>query len=108
MVVATDEDYYELLGVDRSASQEEIKKAWREAALKYHPDRNKDKEKAEEMFKKVAEAYEVLSDPEKRRMYDTYGKDALKDACWGKPPGTALRGDARLSKHKRPGRRNHC
>ncbi len=78
MVVATEEDYYELLGVSRNASQEEIKKAWREAALKYHPDRNKDKEQAEQMFKKVAEAYEVLSDPEKRRMYDAYGKDALK------------------------------
>ncbi len=65
-------DYYEILGVPRNATLEEIKKAYRELALKYHPDRNKSKE-AEEKFKEINEAYAVLSDPEKRRQYDMYG-----------------------------------
>lgn len=65
-------EYYRVLGVDKTASQDEIKKAYRDLALKYHPDRNKSKE-AEEMFKKINEAYAVLSDPEKRRQYDTLG-----------------------------------
>lgn len=69
----TDDDYYSLLGVDRNASQEEIKKAYRRLALQYHPDRNPGNKEAEEMFKKISEAYQVLSDPEKREMYDTYG-----------------------------------
>ncbi|MBU0586503.1 molecular chaperone DnaJ [Candidatus Micrarchaeota archaeon] len=66
------EDYYDILGVKKSASKAEIKKAYRELALKHHPDRNSDKE-SEEKFKKISEAYAVLSDDEKRKQYDTYG-----------------------------------
>lgn len=67
------EDYYEILGVPRNATQEEIKAAYRKAALKYHPDRNPGNKEAEEKFKKASEAYSVLGDPEKRAQYDRYG-----------------------------------
>jgi len=66
-------DYYEVLGVNRDASEDEIKKAYRRLAMKYHPDRNPDNPKAEEHFKEAKEAYEVLSDPNKRAAYDRYG-----------------------------------
>lgn len=66
-------DYYKTLGVDKSASQEEIKKAYRNLAKKYHPDKNKGKKYAEEKFKEISEAYEVLKDPEKRKKYDQLG-----------------------------------
>jgi len=69
--------YYEVLGVPRDASLEEIKKSYRRLALKYHPDRNPGDKEAEEKFKEAAEAYEVLSDPEKREIYDRYGHDGL-------------------------------
>lgn len=68
----TKRDYYEILGIDRNASKEQIKKAYRKLALKYHPDKNPDKD-AEEKFKEISEAYAVLYDDEKRKMYDMYG-----------------------------------
>ncbi len=68
-------DYYKVLGVDKNSSQDEIKKAYRKLAMKYHPDRNQDNKKAEEKFKQVTEANEVLSDPEKRKKYDSLGSN---------------------------------
>jgi len=66
-------DYYEVLGVPKNAAEADIKKAYRKLALKYHPDRNPGDKKAEESFKEAAEAYAVLSDPQKRAQYDQYG-----------------------------------
>jgi len=76
-------DYYEVLGIGRNATEAEIKKAYRQAALKYHPDKNPGNKEAEERFKEAAEAYAVLSDPEKRRLYDQYGHEALRGAGVG-------------------------
>jgi curved DNA-binding protein len=69
------DDYYQILGVQKSADQEEIKKAYRKLALKYHPDKNPNNPAAEEKFKKISEAYAVLSDQEKRKQYDSFGSD---------------------------------
>src|SRR5258707_886528 len=66
-------DYYEVLGLNRDASEEEIKKAYRKLAMKHHPDRNPDSKDSEEKFKEAKEAYEMLTDAEKRRAYDAYG-----------------------------------
>ena len=66
-------DYYEVLGVDKSADDKEIKKAYRRLAMKYHPDRNPDDAAAEEKFKEATEAYEVLADSQKKAAYDQYG-----------------------------------
>jgi len=71
-------DYYSILGVDKTAATEEIKICYRKMALKYHPDRNPGNKEAEEKFKEAAEAYEVLSDPRKRDIYDRYGHEGLK------------------------------
>lgn len=76
-------DYYELLGISRSASQDEIKKAYRKAALKFHPDRNPGDSQAEKKFKEISEAYEVLSDEKKKQIYDQYGADALRGHSMG-------------------------
>ncbi len=67
------DDYYKILGVDKNAGPDEIKKAYRKLALKYHPDKTKGDKALEDKFKKISEAYAVLSDPEKRNQYDTYG-----------------------------------
>lgn len=76
----TKRDYYEILDVNRNASQEEIKKAYRKLAMKYHPDRNPGDKSSEEKFKEISEAYEVLSDPEKRQRYDQFGHDGIKSS----------------------------
>ena len=81
--MATKRDYYEILEVTRSASQEEIKTSYRKLAMKYHPDKNQGDKAAEDKFKEVAEAYEVLRDPNKRSMYDRYGHDGLKGGGMG-------------------------
>ena len=72
-------DYYKILGVSKSASADEIKKAYRKLALKYHPDRNKDDKSAEAKFKEISEAYAVLSDPEKKKQYDMFGADGFQN-----------------------------
>lgn len=71
-------DYYEVLGVQRQSGEDDIKKSYRRLALKFHPDRNPGNREAEERFKEAAEAYEVLHDPQKRRVYDAYGHDGLR------------------------------
>ncbi|HTQ30945.1 MAG TPA: molecular chaperone DnaJ [Opitutaceae bacterium] len=83
------EDYYELLGVDKNASEEDLKKAYRKKAVQYHPDKNPGNKEAEEMFKKVSEAYEVLKDPEKRAAYDRYGHAAFQQGGAAGPRGPA-------------------
>ncbi|MCR5219756.1 MAG: DnaJ domain-containing protein, partial [bacterium] len=72
-------DYYTLLGVDKNASEADIKKAYRKLALKYHPDRNPDNPAAAETFKEITEAYAVLSDPEKKRQYDQFGSTGFRE-----------------------------
>ncbi|MDY5823701.1 MAG: molecular chaperone DnaJ [Candidatus Coprenecus sp.] len=81
--MAEKRDYYEVLGVSKDSSAEDIKKAYRKLALKYHPDRNPDDKAAEEKFKEAAEAYDVLSDPEKKAKYDQYGFAGLGGAAGG-------------------------
>ena len=71
-------DYYEILGISRTATKEEIKRAYRKLAMKYHPDRNPGNKEAEEKFKEINEAYQVLIDDEKRAIYDRYGKEGLE------------------------------
>ena len=76
-------DYYEILGVSKDATDDEIKKAYRKLALKYHPDRNPDDPSAEEKFKELGEAYEVLSDADKRAAYDRFGHAAFEQGGSG-------------------------
>ena len=75
-------DYYKILGLVKGASEDDIKKAYRKMALKYHPDKNK-AAGSEEKFKEIAEAYEVLSDKRKREVYDQFGEEGLKGDFWG-------------------------
>lgn len=88
-------DYYKVLGVDKKASQDEIKKAFRKLAVKYHPDKNKDNKAAEEKFKLVNEANEVLSDPEKRKKYDELGENWRQYEHAGGRHGGARSGNGR-------------
>jgi molecular chaperone DnaJ len=83
----TKRDYYEILGTSRNASESELKKAYRQLALKYHPDKNSGDKDAEEKFKEAAEAYEVLKDPEKRNIYDQFGHEGLKGRGFKGPSG---------------------
>src|SRR4051794_23748129 len=76
-------DYYEILGVEKSASEEEIKKSYRKLAVKYHPDKNPGDKTAEEQFKELGEAYEALSDPQRRALYDQYGHAAFDRRAGG-------------------------
>ena len=76
-------DYYEVLGVNRDADEEAIKKAYRRLAMKHHPDRNPDNPKAEELFKEAKEAYEILCDPQKRAVYDQFGHAGLEGGRGG-------------------------
>src|SRR3954471_11538930 len=82
-------DYYEVLGVSKSSSPDEIKKAYRKVAMQYHPDRNPGDHEAEEKFKEAAEAYEVLSDQDKRAKYDRYGHQAFAPGSGGFGAGHA-------------------
>ena len=87
--MAAKSDYYDILGVTKEASQDEIKKAYRKQALEWHPDKHKDnKEAAEKRFKEVNAAYQILSDPQKKQAYDQYGHAAFSP---GGTPGGAGR-----------------
>ena len=81
--MATKRDYYEVLGVDKNASADEIKKAYRKKAIQYHPDKNPGDKEAEEKFKEAAEAYEVLSNPDKRARYDQFGHEGVNGGAGG-------------------------
>ena len=81
--MATKRDYYEVLGVDKNASPEEVKKAYRKRAIKHHPDKNPDDPSAEDKFKEAAEAYDVLSDPQKKARYDQFGHQGMNGAGGG-------------------------
>jgi molecular chaperone DnaJ len=87
--MAKKRDYYEVLGVNRDATEEDIKKSYRKLAMKYHPDRNPDSKEAEEKFKEAKEAYEILSDGDKRRAYDAYGHAGVNPQMGGMGEGAA-------------------
>ncbi len=87
-----DKDFYDVLGVARDASADELKKAYRKLAMKYHPDQNKDNPKAEEKFKEINEAYDILKDEQKRAAYDRYGNAAFDGSMGGGPGGGGFGG----------------
>ena len=92
--MANKRDYYEILGVTNSASDDEIKKAYRKVAMKFHPDRNPGDAAAEESFKEASEAYEVLSDSDKKTRYDQYGHQAFAAGGGGFGGGVLCGGPA--------------
>ena len=98
-------DYYDVLGVSRGASADEIKKAHRKLALKYHPDRNKSNKDAEDRFKEIQEAYDVLSDPQKRQNYDQFGHAGVGAGVGG---GGAGVDPFEAFRRKDPGWRRWC
>ena len=81
--MADKRDYYEVLGVSKNATADEIKKAYRKAAIKYHPDKNPGDKDAEEKFKEAAEAYDVLSNPDKKARYDQFGHAGMEGGFGG-------------------------
>lgn len=89
-------DYYSILGITKSAGQDEIKKAYRKLALKYHPDKNPGDKEAEKKFKEISEAYEVLNDDKKRQLYDQYGADAFRAGMGGGAGGPGGAGFASM------------
>ncbi len=90
--MANKKDFYEILGINRDASDEDIKKSYRKLAMKYHPDRNPDSKDSEEKFKEAKEAYEILSEPEKRRAYDAYGHAGVNPQMGGGQGGEGFGG----------------
>ncbi len=99
-------DYYEILGIGRNASADEIKKAHRKLVRKYHPDANKNNPQAVEKFQEVQEAYDVLSDPQKKRNYDQFGHAGVGGMPGGGAPGGAAY-DAFRRSQQRPGGYSH-
>ena len=100
------EDYYDILGISKGASTAEIKKAYRKMAIKYHPDKNPGDSEAEEKFKKSAEAYEVLSNEDKRARYDRFGHQAFEGGAGGGwLSGRRIRSARELSPPEEAGRR---
>ena len=93
--MAVKRDYYDVLGIDRNADEKTIKKAYRKLAKKYHPDTNAGNADAADKFKEVNEAYDVLSDPKKKKMYDQFGHAAFEGGAGG-AGGFALHSDNRL------------
>ncbi|GFZ03653.1 DNAJ heat shock family protein [Actinidia rufa] len=95
-------DYYNILKVNRNASDDDLKKAYRRLAMIWHPDKNpSSKREAEAKFKQISESYDVLSDPQKRQIYDLYGEEALKSGQVPPPP-SAARGGAAAAHHQHP------
>src|ERR1700759_2996341 len=90
--MAQKRDYYEVLGVPKGTTQEEVKKAYRKLAVQYHPDKNPGDKSAEEKFKELSEAYEILSNPQKKQMYDQFGHAGVGGGPGGGPGGSDYQG----------------